>query len=395
MTYSITFTLRLIGRDEKHSINTVIGFALIIALIIGSSGIITGFSKTIFGLTDQVGQSNRFAMKPNDAGNKINNEVLQVLIENSHKIGQILPLAKRRANFSSEGRTLETDLVGTNFTILESLFPDSVLTEGVFPNESNVPFECLEGSELRGFLGKQKPMYIQIENRLINSTIVGSMSGIGELQQVVLVEFTSFCNILNISYEELIYTEIKIRTDNLMNVDSLINLINDILQENGFESHDEYQIWNEQQAEEFSLSFINEIYNKLEIFFAVLFVIALIRLFHSISWFVIHYERSLLIMRSMGMTRKRLFSMMLLLGQVVGNIGFIFGITLGYGVPPIVISLMTNFLDVNFLVTEFPIEYVLGIWIIALLIITAATIIPSAKISNTPPSKISMLVKER
>ena len=383
MTYSITFALRLIGRNVDHSINAATGFALIIAIIIATSGIITGFSATIFGLTEQAGYSNRFAIKPKQSYN-ITVDTIEKLEQSG--IGSILPLAKRNLNFSTREKTLQTDLVGTNLSLLGNIFDGMKLFEGTLPNKTNIPMECFQGIEIRGYLIAGELVRIESLNQTIN--ITGTLTGLAELQQTIIIDLENYATLIGESLENLQYNEIKINTDASLTIKEMKARLTKILG-----SH--FSVWNEQQADVFAKKLQRDIESKLEILFAVLFIIALIRLFHSISWFAIKYERTLLIMRAMGMTKWQLFIMMLLLGQVVGNIGFVLGVIIGYFSPPIILSFMTSMLNVDFLVTEYPIVDLLPLWLASVIIVSIATVIPSIRIITTPPSKISMLIMAR
>ncbi len=383
MTYSITFALRLIGRNADHSINAATGFALIIAIIISTSGIIVGFSDTIFGLTEQLGYSNRFAIKP-DSSHKITKETIEKLEQSV--IGSILPLAKKNLNFSTREKTLQTDLIGTNLSLLGEIFTDMELFEGTLPNKSNTPMECLQGIEIRGYLIANELTQIELLNKSLN--ITGTLTGLAELQQTILIDLEHYATLLGQSLENLQYNETKINTEESLTMEEMRERLTKIL---GYD----FSVWNEQQADVFAKKLREDIYSKLEILFWVLLLIALIRLIHSISWFAIKYERTLLIMRAMGMSKTQLFVMIVLLGQVVGNIGFVLGVIIGYFSPPIILSFMTSILNVDFLVTEYPIFDLLPLWLASVIIVSIATIIPSIKITNTPPSKISMLIMQR
>jgi ABC-type lipoprotein release transport system permease subunit len=66
----------------------------------------------------------------------------------------------------------------------------------------------------------------------------------------------------------------------------------------------------------------------------------------------------------------------------------------GYALPPIIIAILSTVFGIGFLVTEFPLPNIGSLWLISVIIIATATIIPSLRISNTPPAKISMLIRE-
>ncbi len=386
MSYSITFPLRLIGRNAGHSLNTASAFALIIAIIISTFGIIDGFSTSISGLIVQAGYSNRFTIKPEDPEHTISNTTLERLYQEN--LGYVLPLAKKTTLFETQNISLQTDLVGTNVTGLNKIFIDMQLFDGRLPEKNKSIIECIKGFEVRGILEENELINITLSENLFGSCYaIGTLSGIAELQQSIIVHLEDYATLVNKSLDNLEYNEIKIRTTESFTQSEIVKKLKRIL-------GDELTIWNEQQADVFAEKLREDLYDKLILFFIILLIIALVRLFHSISWFVIEYERTLLIMRAIGMSRERLFIIIIMLGQIIGNLGFIFGGIIGYAVPSIIIGLMSGILAVDFLVTEYPLIGLIPLWLTSVVIITTAGIFASIQIIKTPPSKISMLVME-
>ena len=385
MSYSITFPLRLIGRNAGHSLNTVSAFALIIAIIISTFGIIDGFSGSISGLIVQAGYSNRFTITPKDPENTISNSTLARIYQ--EKLGHILPLVKMRTLFWTQNKSLQTDLVGTNITGLNKIFLNMKLFNGELPEKNKSTVECIKGIEVQS-LGKNETVNINISENFIGTFYVtGTLSGIAELQQAYIVHLEDYATLVNESFHSLTYNEIKIRTSESFTQQEIEQKLTEILGK-------ELIIWNEQQADVFADKLREDLYEKLILFFIILLIIALVRLFHGISWFVIEYERTLLIMRAIGMSRERLFIMIIMLGQIIGNLGFIFGGIIGYAVPPIILALMTGTSGVDFLVTEYPLVSLIPLWLTSVLIIMIAGIFSSVRIVKTPPSKISVLIME-
>ncbi len=381
--------LKLLGCRSEHTIRSILGFAWIIAVIIATSGIITGFALSIFGLTEQLGYSNRFSIRPIDPDQEISREIVEKLYQGDFV--EILPLAKRMANFSSKGMVLQTNLIGTNLTALTRLFTSSRIVEGRIPKTNQTPIECLQGMEVSGYLTSDISYLIHKENLYEMSDVVGTITGVAELQQTIMVDLEDFAKIIDESLTKLNYSEVKIKTKGTFTLKNVEKTLRELLNN----KYREIMVWNEQQADVFSETLIKDIFSKLELLFIVLLIIALARLFHSISWFVTTFERTFLIMRAIGLSKEKLFVLMMILGQVVGNMGFVLGVIIGYSLPPLALSMLTTFFGVGFLVTEFPLTSIIPLWLVSVIITTLATIAPGLKMSSTPPAKISILINKR
>lgn len=386
---SIGFSLKLLGRSSDHTIRAIMGFAWIIAIIIATSGIITGFAVAIFGLTEQVGYSNRFTIKPIDPDKKMPNNIIERLSHGDFR--EVMPIARKIANFSANGKILQTHLIGTNLTTLTRLFAEQAIIEGRPPYINQTPLECLKGIEVKGYLTTNITYHIHNEAQLGNCEVVGVISGVAELQQAIIVNLEDFATMIGETQTELSYNEVKLQTETVLTLSEMKKTLSNILNED----YEEILVWNEQQADIFTGTLIRDISGKLELLYFVLLIIALLRLFHSISWFAITNERTFLILRTIGLSKERLFLLVIILGQIVGSIGFVLGLIIGYSLPPIVISVISTIFGISFLVTEFPITNIAPLWLVSTIITTMATIWPSFKVIRTPPSKISMLIKEK
>ncbi|MFX0150258.1 MAG: FtsX-like permease family protein, partial [Candidatus Hodarchaeota archaeon] len=149
----------------------------------------------------------------------------------------------------------------------------------------------------------------------------------------------------------------------------------------------------EQQADIFTFSFFSDIISRLNLLFGVLFIIALIRLFHTISWFVEKYERDLLIMRSMGMSSFQMISLVLLLAGIIGNVGLFTGIILGFLIPTLIVAILTLFFREGFLIPNFAGSTLISLFLLSNVITLIAALYPAINITLKRPGTISMLTE--
>jgi ABC-type antimicrobial peptide transport system permease subunit len=342
----------------------------------------------IFNLTEQAGYSNQFTLRSKNLDKKISKETVEKL--NQGDFNLILPLAKEISTFSTPTTKLQTELVGANLTTLIALFKDSNIIEGKLPESHQTPLECIQGVEIRGYSMQNLTYTIQKGNLSGDCKVVGTVTGIAELQQSIIVNLDDFATITGDPLVNVSYSEIKIQTRRILSITEMKDKLAEILTD----QYPEIIVWNEQQADIFLETLMSDILRNLELLYFVLLIIAFIRLFHFISWFTISQERIFLIMRALGMSRTRLFLLIVILGQIIGNIGLLLGVFVGYALPPIIIAILSTVFGIGFLVTEFPLPNIGSLWLISVIIIATATIIPSLRISNTPPAKISMLIRE-
>ena len=86
------FTIRIIGRSQKHSFRSIMGFALIISMMIATSGVISGFTAEIFGITQKAGNSPSIFIQSNNLNDGIPSELLNLL--NHTNIDYVLPITE-------------------------------------------------------------------------------------------------------------------------------------------------------------------------------------------------------------------------------------------------------------------------------------------------------------
>lgn len=388
--YSLNFVIRLLGRSRKHTLQMIVGYAIIIAIIISTYSIISGFSTTIYGLTEQAGQSNRFIIRSQKDGSYLPVSLVNNLTKNEFLT--VLPLAKSPCFISNENFYIKTQLIGTNLSHLLDFYHSS-LEKGFLPVHNNSHIGGILGSEISDqFLYQTINCTIQ-GNIEISSKIAisGSMTRTDSFNQAILVHLEDYINILNKTIDSVDFIEIHIKTDRFISLNEFQEIITKIIPENLIE----YSIWNEQQADVFTKTLLSDIFIRLNLLFIILLLIATIRLFHGITWYTMTYEQIYLVLRSIGMSKKSLFINIIILSQFVGNLAFIAGVFFGYSFSPLLVSVISVILNSSFFTTPISLLELVLLWFFSLVIITLASVYPSYRVSKIPPSKIASLIKYR
>ena len=136
-----------------------------------------------------------------------------------------------------------------------------------------------------------------------------------------------------------------------------------------------------------------DILGQLNFLFIVLFVIALIRVFHSVSWFIDHYEREFLIMKVCGLSSFQLYSVVGGLALIIGNLGLFVGLFFGLVTPSIIFTVLNLFFQNSYVIPEFSFFLIFWVFILSNLIIIAGATFPAIKLSYSKPNRLSSDVR--
>ncbi|MFX0139701.1 MAG: FtsX-like permease family protein, partial [Candidatus Hodarchaeota archaeon] len=336
----VKFTIRIIGRSQKHSFRSIIGFALIISMMIAISGVISGFSEQIFGITAKAGESSSIFIRTKVDSEEIPSDILPLIAHTNIK--HVLAIAERKMLVTTTKSSFNANIVSVNISKFLDYYPKADIYAGRIPQPSANWSECLVGNNLNQLLGSSQ---INITNGLTGFNrqfhVAGLVQGVKEFQSSIIIELADYNSLYNQS-TPIMYNKIKISLKSGAFIKETISDLKVKL--------NEYlsllTIKPEQQADIFTESLFIDILSKLNLLFAVLFIIALIRVFHTTSWFVRKYEREILIMRSMGLSRVQTFFLIIFLAELIGNMGLIIGIFFGFLIPSLLFTLLTLFLQV-------------------------------------------------
>ncbi|MHA2279172.1 MAG: hypothetical protein ACXAC2_25615 [Candidatus Kariarchaeaceae archaeon] len=122
------FLIRIIGRSQKHSFRSIIGFALIIAMIIAVSGVISGFSSQIFGITAKAGDSQSLYIIPSSPSTHLPANLPKLI--NHTNIGVILPLMEETIKIISTNSSFTVKILGVNLSSLFDFYSQGELSGG-------------------------------------------------------------------------------------------------------------------------------------------------------------------------------------------------------------------------------------------------------------------------
>ena len=361
------------------------GFALIISMMIATSGVISGFSAEIFGITKKAGDSPSIFIQASNPIDGLPAELLDLI---SHtNIEQILPIAEKRVKISSINTSIYTSVIGVNISKLMLYYSKAEIYAGRRPESNDSLIECLVGKDLHPLVSSSKINLTDDSNETNTQVhVVGFVQNINEFQNVILVEMKDYSTIFNKTSSNNAYQRIKIKLKNSYFIDETIADLKVILRD----YIQTLSIKPEQQAEIFTESLFSDIMRQLSLLFGVLFIIALIRIFHAISWFVRKYERDLLIMRATGLSVLQIIFLVILLAEMIGNIGFIMGMIFGFLIPSLIFTILSVFFIGGFLIPEFDIHTIFLLFFFSNLISVVAALYPAVVIARKKPSALSM-----
>ncbi len=361
------------------------GFALIISMMIAISGVISGFSAEIFGITKKAGDSSSIFIQANNPNDGLSPEILSKLDHTN--INHVLPIAERAVLFSSTNGSFLSYLVGVNISKFMTYYSEADIYAGRSPQSNDNPTECLVGKDIHPLTGSSE---INLTDDSIKTeyqlNIVGLVQNVKEFQHAILIELEDYIMIFNQSLTQNLYHRIKISLNNGRFAQETISDLKIILKD----YTQDLTIKTEQQTDIFTSSLFSDIIHQLGLLFGVLFIIALIRIFHATSWFVRKYERDLLIMRAMGLSTLQMISLIVILAGIIGNIGFIMGLFFGFMIPSLIFTLLSIFFSGGFIIPEFDITTIVLLFIFSNLVSVVAALYPGIIIVQKEPSKLSL-----
>jgi ABC-type lipoprotein release transport system permease subunit len=361
------------------------GFALIISMIIATSGVISGFSTEIFGITERAGESPSLFIQPTGSDDGIPSNILSLI--NHTNIMDILPIVEQEVSFISDIGSFKSNLVGINTSKLLNYFSKSRIYAGRLPFTNASNYECIVGKNIDQRIGS---IGLNVSNNFSNNNnhldVVGLIQDVKEFQNAVIVELATYNKIFNLTDKENSFQRIKIRLKNGNFIDETISDLEILLQD----YTQNLILRPEQQAAVFTERLFSDIISKLNLMFFVLFIIALIRIFHTISWFVKKYERDLLIMRAMGLSSSQVVIIVFLISAIIGNLGFLVGFIFGFSIPPMIFVLLTLYLGGGFIVPNYTISSLFALFAFSNLIAAVAAVYPAIVIASKPPSALTL-----
>ncbi len=354
-------------------------------MMIAASGVISGFSAEIFGITRKAGDSPSIFIQPNNQNEELSPEILTMI--NHTNIKHVLPVAERKILFSSINGSVSTIIVGINISKLMNYYSKADIYAGRSPLFNDNATECLIGKDIHHLTGSSK---INLTDTTFKTeyqlNIVGLIKNVKEFQRAILIELKDYLMIFNESSTHNVYQRIKISLNNGRFVQETISELEIILKD----FSQGLIIKPEQQTDIFTDSLFSDIINQLSLLFGVLFFIALIRIFHATSWFVRKYERDLLIMRAMGMSTIQVISLIVLLAEIIGNLGFCIGFFFGILIPSMIFTLLSIVFGGGLMIPEFDITTILLLIIFSNLVSVVAALYPAIVIAQKEPSTLSL-----
>jgi ABC-type lipoprotein release transport system permease subunit len=358
------------------------GLALIISMMIATSGVISGFSIRIFGITEKAGESTSLFIQSRTPGDGIPFHLPSLI--NHTNIEQVLPVAETSVSLLSDTGSSHLDVVGLNISEFLTFYSNAEIFAGRVPQLNGSNFECLLGIDVQSVVSSSE---IDIVNLSQNLNVVGLVQNVKEFQRAIIVELEDFSKLFNQKSVANIYSRIKIQLKNGRFADETIESLETLLKD----YLSRLIIKREQQAHIFTESLFSDIISQLNLFYAVLLIIMLIRIFHAFSWFIQKYERDFLIMRSLGLSSFQLITLVIFLAGLIGNAGIFMGFLFGILIPSLIFTILALFYGGGLLIPEFVLSNIIPLLVLSNIVTLVAAIYPAISITQKSPSRLSLL----
>ncbi|MHA1166471.1 MAG: FtsX-like permease family protein [Candidatus Hodarchaeales archaeon] len=383
-------TLRLIGRNADYSFKTVISISLIIAMVISLFSLLSGFSTEIASLTSQAGTSSYIIISENTkdySTSRIPSQITDVLagISNLEMIFPqvLLPITVNLA----ENTTFETYLWGVNLTTLLSFKPDNALRSGYLPSTSNstanttsclagMTFESVTGSQINP--GANISCMLSSSERVVNLTLTGVFYERG-MHHDGLVTWINDSWLVNPDMTGF-YSVVEIKLRSPVLADKTLLEIQEAIKVMDWDVTIEF----EKKNAEFLDSLFGEILRKLDYFVTALFIIILLKIFHSTSWLLLQHERDLKLLRILGSSRLNVSFTAYLISLFIGNLGFLAGVFFGLLAPSFLVFSLSLFVDVRSVVFFIEEADLINVFLMTNFSIVLGSIYPLVKLFNQP-----------
>jgi ABC-type antimicrobial peptide transport system permease subunit len=353
-------------------------------MIISVSGVISGFSSQIFGITAKAGESQSVYIAPSSPSSTLPVTLPSMLHHTN--IDVVLPLMEEEIQVISTNSYFTVKILGANLSTLFDFYSQGELSGGSLPKSTNTSIECLIGKEIQFLLPTLDILINHPSSNLsMDLFVAGIVQNVKELELKIILDTKDFLSVFNRTLDINGFQMIKVSLNNGVftyeTISDLQYLLND--------QYPNLIIRPEKQADIFTTSMFSDILSQLNLLFSVLYIIALIRIFHSISWFLSRYERDFLIMRACGLSSIQLFTLVGSLTLIIGNSGLIIGIVLGLIIPSIIFSILTLFFFSSYIIPDFSLSSIFLTVIIANTILCLAAVIPAVRFSLIKPNNLS------
>ena len=130
------------------------GFAIIISMMIATSGVISGFTAQIFGITELAGDSPSIFIQHSNLSEGLSPNILSFI--NHTNIVQVLPIAEQKNYLTSLSGSFSSYIVGVNISKFMNYYTKAELFAGRFPQSNASSIECIVGKDLHALIGSSK-----------------------------------------------------------------------------------------------------------------------------------------------------------------------------------------------------------------------------------------------
>lgn len=359
-------------------------------MVISLFSLLSGFSTEIASLTSQAGTSSYIIISENTqdySSSRIPASITDIL-DDIPNLELIFPQVLIPITVNLTGNiTIDTYLWGANLTTLLSFKPDSMQKSGYLPSKTNSTENetaCLAGMTFESITGTQINPGDNITCTVSSSGIDANLMMTGVFYErgmhhdglVTWINNSWIVNSDMMGFYSVI--EIKLRSPVL--ADKTLLEIQEAVEIMGWDVTVEF----EKKNAEFLDSLFGEILRKLDYFVTALFIIILLKIFHSTSWLLLQHERDLKLLRILGSSRWTVSFSAYLISIFIGNLGFIAGSFFGLLAPSFLVFSLSLFIDVRSVVFFINEADLIRIFILTNIAIVLGSIYPLVKLFNQP-----------
>lgn len=368
--------IRIIGRNAKHSANTIIGIGLVIAMIVSIFGIISGFSTEIGDLTSQIQEGNTILIREKGKTLEESRIPLHIvdfcLIDNVEFIIPQRVLTTRVSALNSSNGTMNFDVTfwGINTSKFFESRPSSFISSGV---RSNFNETILLGNYF----------FLQVNQSLpvnLNLTYLSNQNSVEIIAEGAFYDPKQYNS--GVIGPEWIAYQLNPELKNYYTIIEIIVLAEESISKTVYslakllEKEGNFVVEVVQKNQEFLIQMFKEIITKFDYFSFALYIIVLIKVFHSIIWLLMKHEYDFILLKTLGASKVQISTIAFILTEILGNFALICGILLGISFPQFIVGFMTLFFDMRpvfFIITS---EQLVSVIVLCNIMIILASIWP-------------------
>lgn len=367
--------IRILGRNAKHSANTIIGIGLVIAMIVSIFGIISGFSTEIGDLTSQIQEGNTIMIRE-EGKTLVESRIPLHIVDFCYidNVEFVIPqrVLTTRVSHSDNNSEMSFDVTfwGINTSMFFDSRPSSFISSGAISNYNDT---ILLGNNFLLQMNQSIPLELNITNHnnlnKINITAEGAFFDPKQYNNGIIgPEWITYQ--LDPGLKDF-YTFIEIIVSSEASVSKILYSLNKLLEREG-----NFVVEVVQKNQEFLIQMFQEIITKFDYFAFALYIIVLIKVFHSLIWLLTKHEYDFILLKALGASDYQISVITFFLTEIIGNFSVFCGVLLGVSFPQFIVGFMTLFFNMSPVFFVITTEQLVSVILLSNVMIIIASIWP-------------------